>query len=104
MGLIMEFVPVVMPLVVIGVMVIFVIERIKYNQGNLVKKQSKGTQDLLASLIPMGMIFGCAIGVILSMFFPISLLSAVSLGAGIGYLFGFFAYEIYGKKGTTIRK
>ncbi|MFJ7729653.1 hypothetical protein ACIQXV_26575 [Neobacillus sp. NPDC097160] len=98
MGLIMEIVPV----VIVGGIVVYVIERLKhkYNQGNLGKKKSKGAQDLLDSLIPMGMIFGCAIGVIVGMFFPISLLSTVSLGAGIGYLFGFLAYEIYSKKGN----
>jgi len=35
------------------------------------------------------------------MFFPISLVFTVSLGAGIGYLFGFFAYEIYSKTGNN---
>ncbi|NEU32607.1 hypothetical protein GN156_17945 [bacterium LRH843] len=52
----------------------------------------------LDSSIPLGMLFGCAIGVILSMFFPISLLSTLSLGAGIGLLFGYFVYENYSKK------
>lgn len=44
------------------------------------------------------MICGCAVGVISSMFFPISLLPTLSLGAGIGLLFGYFAYEIYSNK------
>ena len=80
--------------------VVFVIKRLehKHNQGTLVKKKTKGAQNLLDSLIPLGMLFGCAVGVILSMFFPISLLSTLSLGAGIGLLFGYFAYEIYSKK------
>ncbi|UJL46492.1 hypothetical protein KFZ58_00450 [Virgibacillus sp. NKC19-16] len=94
------------PLVIVGGITVFVIGRLKhkYNQGNLGKKKSKGAQDLLDSLIPIGMIFGGAIGVILGMFSPISLLSTVSLGAGIGYLFGYFAYEIYSMKETTIHK
>jgi hypothetical protein len=99
----MGFVMAIAPVVIVGGIVVFVIERLKhkYNQGNLGKKKSKGAQDLLDSLIPMGMLFGCAIGVIWGMFFQISLLSTVSLGAGIGYLFGYFAYEIYSKKGNN---
>ncbi|MGW6192526.1 hypothetical protein ACWFRC_17685 [Bacillus cereus] len=90
------------PVVIVGGIVVFVIERLKhkYNQGKLGKKQSKSAQYLLDSLIPMGILFGCAIGAIFSIFFPVSLLLAVSLGAGIGYLFGFFAYEIYSKTGN----
>ncbi len=42
------------------------------------------------------MLVGCAIGLILSMFFSISLLSTISFGSGIGLLLGYFAYEIYG--------
>ena len=49
----------------------------------------------------MGMLVGCIIGLISGMFFPDYSLLAVSLGAGIGYLFGFFAYEIYSKTGNN---
>jgi hypothetical protein len=49
--------------------------------------------------MPLGTLFGCAIGVILSMFFSISLLAALSLGSAIGLLIGYFAYEIYGRNG-----
>jgi len=99
MGLVMAIAPV----VIVGGIVVYVIERLKhkYNQGNLGKKKSKGAQNLLDSLIPMGMLFGCAIGIIFGMFFSISLVLTVSLGAGIGYLFGFFAYEIYSKTGNN---
>ncbi|MBE7118370.1 hypothetical protein [Bacillus cereus] len=97
MGLIMAIAPV----VIVGGIVLYVIERLKhkYNQGNLGKKKSKGAQNSLDSLIPMGMLFGCAIGLIFGIFFSVPLIFPVSLGAGIGYLFGFFAYEIYSKKG-----
>ncbi|MBS4201683.1 hypothetical protein KHA93_18940 [Bacillus sp. FJAT-49732] len=62
-------------------------------------KKSTGTKDLIDSLIPLGMIFGCAIGVIFGMFFkPIFQVFTVSIGAGIGYLFGVIAYGIYSKK------
>ncbi|SES45003.1 hypothetical protein [Psychrobacillus sp. OK032] len=93
----MGFVMAIAPVVIVGGIVVFVIQRLKhkFNQDNQGKKKSKGDQDLLDILIPMGMLIGCAIGVIWGMFFQISLLSTVSLGAGIGYLFGYFAYEIY---------
>ncbi|MDQ0176394.1 hypothetical protein [Bacillus chungangensis] len=99
MGLVMAIAPV----VIVGGIVVYVIERLKhkYNQGDLGKKKSKGAQNLLDSLIPMGMLFGCAIGVIYGMFSLTSLVFTVSLGAGIGFLFGFFAYEIYSKKGNN---
>ena len=97
----MGFVMAIAPLVIVGGIVVFVIERLKrkYNEGTLGKKKSKGAQDLLDSLITLGMLLGCAIGIILSMFFPIAALTTVILGAGIGYLFGYFAYEMYSKEG-----
>lgn len=103
MGLVMEIVRIVLPVAIVGGIVVFVIKRLehKYKKSTLGKKKSKGAQNLLDFLMPLGMIFGCAIGVIISMFFLISLLSTVSLGAGIGLLFGYFAYEIYSKKGES---
>ncbi|WP_264741182.1 hypothetical protein [Cytobacillus firmus] len=99
MGLVMAIAPV----VIVGIIVVYVIERLKYNynQGRLGKKKSKSTQNLLVSLIPIGMLFGCAIGIIFGMFFPVSPVYTVSLGAGIGYLIGFFAYEFYSKEGNN---
>ncbi|MFA1819361.1 hypothetical protein ACDX78_03985 [Virgibacillus oceani] len=96
----MELVMAMIPVVIVGGIVVYVVGRLKhkYDQGNLGKKKSKGAQDLLDSLIPLGMIFGCAIGVIFGIYSPFSLLYTVSLGAGIGYLFGYFVYEIYSKK------
>lgn len=90
------------PVVIVGGIVVFVIERLKhkYDQGKLGKKKSKGAQYLLDSLIPMGMLLGCLIGIIVDIFFPDYSLFTVGLGAGIGYLFGFFAYEIYSKTGN----
>lgn len=103
MGVVMEIVRIVLPIALIGGVVIFVIKRLehKHKQGTLGKKKTKGAQYLLDSLIPIGMLVGCAIGVILGMFSPISQLTTGSLGAGIGYLFGYFAYEIYSKIGNN---
>ena len=64
--------------------------------------RSRDAKGLIDSLIPLGMTFGCAIGVIFGMFVePSFLVFTVSLGAGIGYLFGVIASAIYSKKGKT---
>ena len=99
----MEIVRIVLPVAIVGWIVIFVIKRLdhKYKKGSLSKKKSKDAQKLLDSLMPLGILFGCAIGVILGMFFSIPLLTTISLGAGIGLLFGYFAYEVYSKKGES---
>ncbi|MEB2299466.1 hypothetical protein LAV72_07500 [Lysinibacillus xylanilyticus] len=62
-------------------------------------KKSKDARDLKNSFIPLGMIFGSALGEIFGMFFkPNFLVFTISLGAGIGYLLGVIAYGIYSKK------
>ncbi|MBS4220520.1 hypothetical protein KHA96_19645 [Bacillus sp. FJAT-49711] len=106
MGLVIGIMRIVLPIIIVGGIGVFVVKRLeyKYNQGNLGKKKSKSAQDLLVSLIPFGMLFGCSIGIILSIFFQSSPLSSISLGAGIGLLFGYFAFEIYSTKRTAIHK
>ncbi|MCI3146452.1 hypothetical protein C5137_09000 [Bacillus cereus] len=91
------------PVVIAGGIVVYVIGSLKhkYNNGNLGKKKSKNAQILLDSLIPIGMLVGCMIGLIFGIFFPNFALLSVSLGAGIGYLFGYFAYEFYSKTGNN---
>ncbi|WP_230875107.1 hypothetical protein [Lysinibacillus cavernae] len=57
------------------------------------------TKDLIDSLIPLGMIFGCAVGVIVGLFFkPSFLVVTVSVGSGIGFLIGVVLYGIYSYK------
>ena len=99
MGMIMAIAPV----LIVGGIVVYVVLSLKHesNRGDIGKKESKGAQDLLDSLIPLGMIYGCATGAILGVIFPRFLVFTVSLGAGIGYLFGFFAYKIYSRKGNN---
>ncbi|TXR94583.1 hypothetical protein DN390_24525 [Bacillus sp. SH7-1] len=91
------------PVVIVGGIVVYVIGRLKhkYNNGTLGKKKSKNAQILLDSFIPMGMLVGCIIGLIFGMFFPDFSLLSISLGSGIGYLLGFFAYEFYSKTGNN---
>ncbi|KIQ77587.1 MULTISPECIES: hypothetical protein [Bacillus] len=89
--------------ILVGGIVVFVIKRLehKYKHGKLGKKKSKEAQLLLDSLIPIGMLLGCIIGLIFGMFSPDFSLLSISLGSGTGYLFGFFAYEIYSKVGNN---
>lgn len=100
MGLALEITSILLPLAIVGGIAVYVIKRMerKYKKGSLGKNKSKGAQILLDSLIPLGMLIGCVVGILLSLFSSISLLSAIGLGAGIGLLFGYFAYEIYSKK------
>ncbi|MFA2820507.1 hypothetical protein [Bacillus wiedmannii] len=95
----MWFISAIAPVVIVGGIVVFVIKRLehKYKNGKLGKKNSQKAQLLLDSLIPMGMLVGCMIGLI----FPDFSLLSISLGSGIGYLFGYFAYEIYSKTGNN---
>ncbi|MFZ4453607.1 hypothetical protein [Salibacterium aidingense] len=100
MGLALEMAGILLPVVLVGGIVLFVVLKMKhkYNKGTLDKKKSKSAQHLLDSLIPFGMMAGCIAAVLFSMFSRVSLLSIIALGAGIGLLFGYFAYEIYSKK------
>ncbi|SFL99143.1 hypothetical protein SAMN04487943_10669 [Gracilibacillus orientalis] len=95
----MEIVRILLPLVLVCGIAVFVVMRMihKTKKGTLGKKKSKSAQNLLDSLIPIGMVIGCVVAILLSIFFPISLPSIFSLGAGIGLLFGYFAYEVYSK-------
>src|SRR5690606_6971590 len=100
MGLALEIAHILLPVVIVGGIAVLVVIRMKYKykKGTLGKKKSKNAQILLDSLIPLGMMIGCAVAVLLSILLPFSLLSTIGLGAGIGLLFGYFAYEIYSKK------
>ncbi|MFD1929427.1 hypothetical protein ACFSFY_15400 [Sporosarcina siberiensis] len=99
MSLALEIARIVLPLIVVGGIGVFVILRMKYKskQGTLGKKQSKSAQNVLDSLIPFGMIVGCAIAVLINLFTSIPLLSTLTWGPGIGFLLGYVAYEIYSK-------
>ncbi|NKX13558.1 hypothetical protein [Bacillus cereus] len=100
----MWFISAIWPIILVGGIVVFVIGRLKhkYDNGTLGKKKSKEAQLLLDSFIPIGMLVGCMIGLIFGIFFPNFALLSVSLGSGIGYLFGFFAYKFYSKTGNNL--
>lgn len=62
-------------------------------------KQSKDAKILIDSLIPLGMIFGSAFGVVFGIFLKPSLLVfTISAGACIGYFIGVIAFGLYSKE------
>lgn len=99
MDSVLEIARILIPLVLVGGIVIYVIMRMKskYKSGTLGEKQSKKAQDVLNSLIPFGMLIGCIVGILLSLFFSTSLIAMIGLGSAVGLLFGYFAYEFYSK-------
>ncbi len=95
MELFMKFLGDVLPIVIVGGIAIFIIKKLehKQEQGKTGSEKSSDQQDLLDSLIPLGMLFGCVVGVIFNILFSFSLLSTLSFGSGLGLLLGYFAYE-----------
>ncbi|WP_208559202.1 hypothetical protein [Marinilactibacillus kalidii] len=99
MALLLEIVHIIFPIIFVGIVVIFVIHKIKSKsiKGTLGKKRTQQAQTLLDSLIPLGMLLGLLFAILSSLFFSISLLSAIPIGAAIGLLIGYVAYEIYSR-------
>lgn len=100
MNVFLEVIRPVLPLVVVSGIVLFVILRMKhkYKNGILGKKKSKKAQQILDSLIPLGMLMGLVIAIFLSLFSFLPLLAAIAWGPGIGLFLGYIAYEIYSKE------
>ena len=94
-----EIVKILLPLIIVAGIAIFVVFRMvdKSKKGTLDKKQSKEAQNILDSLIPLGMLAGFTLALFLSMITEISMLTAAALGPGIGLLLGYVAYEIYSR-------
>lgn len=100
MSLTLEIMHIFLPLVLVCGIAVFVVLRMihKTKKGTLGKKKTRGAQNLLDSLIPLGMVIGFIAAIFVSLLLPIALLSSIAWGPGIGLLFGYFAYEIYSKK------
>lgn len=96
----LEIFIIVLPIIIAGTISLFVINRLKAKQqrGTLCKKETTQAQTLLDSMIPLGMVFGSALGLLFGMIFPVSLPTAIALGAAFGLLIGYFAYENYSKE------
>ncbi|GIP38561.1 hypothetical protein J31TS4_18410 [Paenibacillus sp. J31TS4] len=62
-------------------------------------KKSRNAKDFIDSLIPLGMMMGCAAGVLIGIFLePGFLVFTISIGAGVGCLSGTVAYGICSKQ------
>lgn len=99
MDSVLEIARILAPLIAVGGIAVFVVFRMryKYEKGTLGKKKSESAQQLLDSLIPLGMLIGSISIFFFNSFFSIPLQIIIILGPGIGLLFGYFAYEIYSK-------
>lgn len=95
-----DIILIVLPILIVGAIALFVILSLKFKQkrGTLGKKNTTEAQTWLDSMIPLGMVFGSAGGMLFSLFLPISMATAIALGSGIGLLGGYFAYDYYSKK------
>ena len=96
----MEFTMIITPILIAGVIGLYVISSLKHlaNEGKLGKRKSKGAQSLLHILIPIGMMFGGAIGFIFGLVFQLFLPFTISLGTSIGYLLGFLHIKVIARK------
>lgn len=102
MKVVLEIMWILLPIVIVGAIGLFVVTRLKhkYSKGELGKKKTKSAQNWLDSLIPIGIIVGCNIGILFGIYSSFSVLTTGSLGAGLGMLCGYFGYEIYSNKET----
>jgi len=98
-----DIILIVLPILIVGAIALFVILSLKSKQrrGTLGKKKTSEAQTWLDSMIPLGMVFGSAGGMLFSFFFPISMATSIALGSGIGLLGGYFAYSHYSKTEET---
>lgn len=80
------------PLLLVGIIVVFVIKRLEsmHKKGELAKSQSKQKQALIDSAIPLGMIAGAGVGAVVGI--------SISLGGAIGMLIGYFVYAHCSKR------
>lgn len=92
-----------LPIVIVGAIALFVIQSLKAKQkkGTLGNKKTAEAQTWLNSLIPLGLVFGSTGGVLFSLFSPVFMGTAISLGAALGLLCGYFAYDHYSKTEET---
>lgn len=99
METVLEIIKIVSPIIFVGIISIFVISMLvgKQRRGKLGKMKTKKAQIVLDTLIPIGMLIGANVGILLSMFYALTMSLGIFLGAGIGMLCGYIAYEISSK-------
>ncbi|MFK3938073.1 hypothetical protein ACI2JA_11275 [Alkalihalobacillus sp. NPDC078783] len=87
------------PLLIVGIIVVFVIKRLElmYKKGKLAKAKSKQNQNLLDSVIPLGMIAGAGVGTVVGIIIS-EFVYAISVGGAIGMLVGYVVYAYCSKR------
>ena len=83
---------IVWPLLLTGVISLFIILRLKSKFKGRTSNDVTREEIVGAYFMPFGMILGLISD---------SLLTNVSMGPSIGFLFGYFAYEVYSRKGES---
>ena len=101
MEFLMEMLKIVWPLLLTGAISLFIILRLKRKFKGRTSNDVTREEIVGAYFMPFGMILGGIVSTIYSMFSSDSLLTNVSMGPGIGFLFGYFAYEVYSRKGES---
>jgi len=95
MEFLMEMLEIVWPIVLAGVISLFIILRLKRKFKGRTSNDVTREEIVGAYFMPFGLI----LGVIYSMFSSVPLLTSV--GPSIGFLFGYVAYEVYSRKGES---
>ncbi len=100
MQTVLDIIRIALPIIIAGLIVVFVLKKLdnKTKRGTLPKKKTKNAQVLLDSMIPLGMLIGSLLGLAVSLIASVPLGLAFSMGAAVGLLGGYFAYESYGNK------
>ena len=94
MVFLMEMLEIVWPLLLTGVISLFIILRLKRKFKGRTSNDVTREEIVGAYFMPFGLI----LGVIYSMFSSDPL---TTLGPSMGFLFGYFAYEVYSRKGES---
>ena len=101
MEFLMEMLEIVWPILLTGVISLFIILRLKRKFKGRTSNDVTREEIVGAYFMPFGMILGLIVSTIYSIFSSDSLLTNISMGPGIGFLFGYFAYEVYSRKGES---
>ena len=99
MEFLMELLKMVWQILLAGAISLFIILRLKSKFKGKTSNDITRAQIVGAYFMPFGMIFGASVSAIYSMFSSVHLVTTVSVGASLGFLFGYFAYEFYSRKG-----
>ena len=95
MEFLMEMLKIVWPLLLTGVISVFIILRLKSKFKGRTSDDITKEEIVGAYFMPIGLV----LGTMYSLFSSVPLIT--SLGPSFGFLFGYFAYEVYSRKGES---